>query len=327
MRWLLWRQHRGELLFVGAAVLLVAAFFAAVHVLLARAYADMGIDTCDRATTEACRIALQSFLMSWTWMSLVIYALLLLPALLGMFVAAPLVAREFEAGTFRLAWVQSVTRSRWFWAKVIAIAVASALAAAVVTQAVTWAVEPLVRVDSLMTLNFLIPMTFPLFDVSGTALVATTFLAVAAGTLFGALTKRTVLAMVLTLFMFAGVRIPMNSFVRPNLAPPLTATAPMTVNNILETVPLGSWLRGTGFIDQQGNKYEMLGMVSGPCPQTANDPAAFTRCVDGLGLRAYVVYEPPDRFWWFQGIESGAYLTLALLLFLTAWWHVRYRIA
>jgi hypothetical protein len=49
--------------------------------------------------------------------------------------------------------------------------------------------------------------------------------------------------------------------------------------------------------------------------------------VDGLGLRSYGIYEPPDRFWLYQGIESGTYLTLAILLFLGAWWQVRYRSA
>ena len=325
MSWLVWRQHRGELLLVSGGVLFVAAFLAVVHAFLARSYSDLGIGACDSVTTDTCRNALQSLLTSYTWMSLVIYALLLTPALLGMFVAAPLVAREFEAGTFRFAWMQSVTRSRWFWAKVLAVALASALAAAAVTSAVTWALEPLVRVDALMTLNFLIPMTFPLFDVSGTALVATTLLAIAAGTFFGALSKRTVLAMVLTLFVFAGVRVPMNSYVRPNLLPPLTLTAPISVNNVLQLVPLGSWLRGTGFVDQQGNTYEMLAMAAGPCGQNAGDPAAFARCVDGLGLRSYVIYEPPDRFWTYQGIESSTYLALALLFFLGAWWQVRYR--
>jgi hypothetical protein len=172
----------------------------------------------------------------------------------------------------------------------------------------------------------MIPMTFPLFDVSGTALMATTVLAIAAGTLFGALTKRTVLAMVLTLIVFAGVRIPMNSYVRPNLFPPLTLSAPLSVNNPLQLVPLGSWLRGSGFIDQQGNTYELLAMVAGPC-RSASDQAAFARCTDSLGLRSYVLYEPPDRFWAYQGIESGTYVTLAFLLFLGAWWQVRFRIA
>lgn len=325
MSWLVWRQHRGELLFVSGGVVLVTAFLAVVHALLAQSYAELGIGACEGATTETCRNALNSLLLNYTWLSLVVYALLLTPVLLGMFVAAPLVAREFEAGTFRFAWMQSVTRSRWFWAKVLAVALASALAAAAVTSAVSWALEPLVRVDALMTLNFLIPMTFPLFDVSGSALVATTLLAIAAGTFFGALSKRTVLAMVLTLVVFAGVRIPMNAYVRPNLLPPLTLTAPISVNNVLQLVPLGSWLRGSGFIDGQGNTYELLAMVAGPCGQSASDSAGFARCVDGLGLRSYVIFEPPDRFWLYQGIESGTYVTLALVLFLGAWWQVRYR--
>jgi ABC-type transport system involved in multi-copper enzyme maturation permease subunit len=329
---LIWRQHRGELFFLGAGVLLIIVFLAIVRALLAASYAELGIGACDSASTEVCRNALQSFLITYTWLNLVIYALLLTPALLGMFVAAPLVAREVEAGTFRFAWMQSVTRSQWFWAKVLAVTCASALATAAITAAVTWALAPLIRVDELMTLNFMIPMTFPLFDVSGTALVASTALAIAVGTLFGALTKRTVLAMVLSLVVFAAVRIPMNSYVmnsyvRPNLLPPLTLTAPISVNNPLQLVPLGSWLRGTGFIDRQGNTYELLAMVAAPCARNGSDAAAFARCVDDLGLRAYVIYEPPDRFWVYQGVESGAYVTIAAILLLAAWWHVRYGIA
>ncbi|MFV2119919.1 hypothetical protein ACE14D_16365, partial [Streptomyces sp. Act-28] len=44
--------------------------------------------------------------------------LLLLPALVGAFVAGPLVARELESGTHRLAWTQSVSPTRWFATKV-----------------------------------------------------------------------------------------------------------------------------------------------------------------------------------------------------------------
>jgi len=39
------------------------------------------------------------------------------PALLGIFWGAPLIARELETGTCRLAWNQSVTRTRWLTVK------------------------------------------------------------------------------------------------------------------------------------------------------------------------------------------------------------------
>ena len=42
--------------------------------------------------------------------------ILLAPALIGMFWGAPLIARELETGT-RLAWNQTVTRSRWLAVK------------------------------------------------------------------------------------------------------------------------------------------------------------------------------------------------------------------
>ena len=42
---------------------------------------------------------------------------LIVPALVGVFFGAPLVARELEAGTYRLAWTQSVTRVRWLAVK------------------------------------------------------------------------------------------------------------------------------------------------------------------------------------------------------------------
>ena len=47
------------------------------------------------------------------------------PAILGMFCGAPLVARELEEGTFRLAWTQSVTRTRWLTLRLAVGALAS----------------------------------------------------------------------------------------------------------------------------------------------------------------------------------------------------------
>ena len=41
----------------------------------------------------------------------------LAPAVIGAFWGAPLVARELEAGTHRLVWNQSVTRTRWLATK------------------------------------------------------------------------------------------------------------------------------------------------------------------------------------------------------------------
>ena len=54
----------------------------------------------------------------------------LLPALLGAFWGAPLIAREPEAGTHRLVWTRTIGRTRWLAVKVGLIG-AVAVAAAV----------------------------------------------------------------------------------------------------------------------------------------------------------------------------------------------------
>ena len=51
--------------------------------------------------------------------------IILLPAVIGLFWGAPLIARELETGTFRLAWNQSVTRERWLAVKLGILGLAS----------------------------------------------------------------------------------------------------------------------------------------------------------------------------------------------------------
>ena len=54
---------------------------------------------------------------------------LVLPALIGLFWGAPLIARELEAGTHRLVWNQSITRTRWLAVKLGLTGLAAMVAA------------------------------------------------------------------------------------------------------------------------------------------------------------------------------------------------------
>ncbi len=45
------------------------------------------------------------------------------PALIGAFLGAPVLARELETGTFRYAWTQGFGRWRWTLAKLVSLAV------------------------------------------------------------------------------------------------------------------------------------------------------------------------------------------------------------
>ncbi len=49
-----------------------------------------------------------------------------------------MLAREFEAGTFRFAWTQGFERWRWTLAKLVVIGVAVAMASAVLSLLASW---------------------------------------------------------------------------------------------------------------------------------------------------------------------------------------------
>ena len=68
---------------------------------------------------------------------------LAVPALIGMFWGAPLVAREFETGTLRLVWTQGVTRVRWLAAKLGVAGMAAITAGELFSLMVDWWSSPI----------------------------------------------------------------------------------------------------------------------------------------------------------------------------------------
>src|ERR1019366_53726 len=65
-----------------------------------------------------CKNLTANFTSSYGFLQDLGTVLVVVPGFVGVFWGAPLVARELEAGTFRLAWTQSFSRSRWLTAKV-----------------------------------------------------------------------------------------------------------------------------------------------------------------------------------------------------------------
>src|SRR5690348_2212022 len=142
MIWLTWRQFRVPAL-IGAAVSVAAAvlFLATRGSLLALAH-DLGYQGC----TAGCDQLGQQFLRQvagTNYGHMQQYGsilLLIMPALIGLFWGAPLVARELEAGTHRLVWNQTVSRGRWLAVKLGGIGLATAAVAGLLTWAITaWA--------------------------------------------------------------------------------------------------------------------------------------------------------------------------------------------
>lgn len=105
-----------------------------------------------------------------------------------MFWGVPLVARDLEQGTHRLAWTQSQPRAWWLAAR-LAVAAAGALtAAAAVTAIVTWAL-PSADGD---------PMRWFAYESHDLVPLARVLFALTLGAALGALTRNTHVAMALS---------------------------------------------------------------------------------------------------------------------------------
>lgn len=153
-------------------------------------------------------------------------ALLAAPALLGIFWGAPLIARELESGTFRLAWTQSVSRRRWLAVKLGVVGLASAAVAGLLSLMVTWWFGPIDRVNANviwwqgpinLNLNRFDP---PVFDMRGIVPIGYALFAFALGVTAGLIIRRILPAMAITLALFVGGRFAVT-WIRPHLMAPV----------------------------------------------------------------------------------------------------------
>ena len=139
-----------------------------------------------------------------------VLAMLALPAVIGVFWGAPLVARELENGTHRLVWTQSISRTRWLATRVGLVGLFALAGAAAVTALVSWWCGPIddaLNAGATSGSGFLeqTRMQPVIFAARGIVPIAYTAFAFALGVTAGTVLRRTVPAMALTLVVFVAV--------------------------------------------------------------------------------------------------------------------------
>ena len=126
MMWLTWRQFRAQAITAAAAVAVFAVVLALTESRMSSMYDSSGLTSCHGATCAGLASSFLvnlssgagvSFLPTGAAEYVILYFLsvliiLVAPVITGVFWGAPMIARELEAGTFRLTWNQSVTRNR-----------------------------------------------------------------------------------------------------------------------------------------------------------------------------------------------------------------------
>ena len=341
MMWLTWRQSRTHMLVIFAALVAIAVVLGSTgpHLTqlfqsdIAACLAQSGNNACSNDTLNAFadNYALLQHLLG--------DALIAAPGLIGAFWGAPLVASELEAGTHRLIWNQSVTRTRWLAIKVGLIGLASAVAAGVFSLMLTWWSSPLDRVNA----NRIAPTVF---DQRGIDPIGWAIFAFALGVTAGVLLRRTLPAMATTLALFTTARIVWPLFIRQRLLPPKhqavsVGTAPFDwvgvsagPNSPMEVhiSQPGAWILSERTVNAAG--HQVPGSVLFPlCPPTADGAglkhapdSCFIQHLIQLGYnRTLLTYHPAARFWPLQWMETGILTTVAVLLGVFCYSRIRRR--
>ncbi|WP_406067908.1 ABC transporter permease [Micromonospora sp. NBC_01638] len=323
MIWLTWRQHRKQAFYTLLGFAALAALMVPIGLSMRHTFADLGLAECIRpvaiseAAAETCNASFHRFSNQYGSLNLVAVLLITLPVLVGLFWGAPLVAREVEQGTHRFAWTQGVGRNRWALVKFGLVGVATVLLAVCYGLGMSWWVTPLTQAAQEGRLGAIV------FDLQGIAPIGYTLFAVALGIFAGTVWKRVLPAMGITLVGFIGVRAAVELLARPHYQPARTQTFPIEGAGIPEG-NRGDWVLSMGIRNPDGTMVAEDTRIQ--CPPGGKGPDGRV-CGAELGLQPgaynWELYQPADRFWLFQGIETGIFVALALLLLYLAVRRVR----
>src|SRR5438128_10844286 len=130
--------------------------------------------------------------------------------------------------------------------------------------------------------------------------------------------------------------MPIEMWARPYYLPPLSVTWDPYLVAAPKMQPGGQdWTLYNGYVDHAGHP-----LPNAACDTCGAGPLAggqgqgttvwnglFTACTHAHGWLYMITYQPANRFWLYQGIESAIFFCLAAALLALAFWWVRTRIS
>lgn len=339
MWWVAWRQHRVQLLIAGGLIALVAVFMVIFRSLIVAALTAQG---CTDALAGRLPCLTVQGLDLWAphdgrfsydaayW--LISLASIALPLVLGVFLGAAIFPREFEQGTHVLALTQSVSRLRWWAVKVTVVGVPLVVGLLVLGFVKQW-----VDGSSVYTAGNALGTTG--FSTRSIIPAALGLLVFALSVTIGILTRRTVVALVLSLILAFGVLIALLSPLRGYLVPAERVTT-LFSSSTDTGITLGQYGRDalwtdSGYVRADGstvgyqgpaNKCNSYVWDQSLSDDENNDAAnkAYQECLAADGIvGTYQDIVPGTMVWPMRLIVTGIFTALSILILAAGAWRLR----
>jgi ABC-type transport system involved in multi-copper enzyme maturation permease subunit len=323
-----WRQHRFALVGMTALLGVLAVGLWVAGLRLHHAYATA---TACPAGPLACGDLVNTFNGTNGFLANGVI-LQVIPALIGAFIGAPVLARELETGTYRYAWTQGVGRGRWALGKLVLLAIAVAVAAGMFGLLLSWYYQPYFAPgNQALGLSEMTPFFPGLFDLHGVTFAAWALAAFAIGALAGLLIRRAVPAIAATLAIYAGFAFGAGSVLREHYLTPLVTS---NVNVSASASILSQWWTKGGTTLSQSALHQVFDSTFQQVAPVVSNSSQKLQAYDNVvrylsqhGYTQWTRYQPGSRFWPFQWIEGSWLLVLSVLLIAGTVWLVRRRAA
>jgi hypothetical protein len=312
--WLTWRQHRPVIVAGLAVAGVVTGSMLYVAARIATINQECKNTACPPGSAQAASL---TGLFGLTNLSIYLTIIVMfLPLLTGVFLGAPLLAREHEQRTLLLAWSQDITPQRWLWTKFALLGVLTAAAGA----AVSAAAGHLAHMVSIATGRSL----FSLFSgagflVTGMLPLVQTVAWLAVGVALGAAYRRTLPAIFTALTGYIAVLF-LVVWRYPYLMTPLKALVPFSGNQDF-TSRLGANI----LVVHQGMDtiYDASGHPMNPAAVQSLCPSGNNDCTAQHHLMEALRYQPGSRIPDFHLILACGYFGLGAITVAVVWWLVR----
>ncbi|RSM86055.1 ABC transporter permease [Kibdelosporangium aridum] len=323
MIWVSWRRQRAQLITLLGMLVIGAGVITLLRSNMIDAINSLQLTGCVTQALQECSAAdaAEAFQTAWTTpLNMGQAAILSLPALIGVFIGAPLFARELEQGTHVLAFTQSVSRTRWMFSKLFVALVPALIVLIGLQYLVSWWLSAAGTLGprnsgSFSALNFGIEHVSP---------VAYALFAFALGTFLGVVSRRTLAAMTAGLGAFIVARFALSGLVNRLVPAQRLEVAPGTNTDVHQNGSLvidEGWLDTTGR-QVSGDRAQALLQACKSTPSgTPNTQEGFLACLPQSGLaKTYTTFIPESQAWQVHLVDASIFCGLAVLLLVgTAW--------